>query len=62
MVVLSAVIFSSVHPARFVEQQVSTFAMGLVLGYLFMRTRSLSSCMLLHAVSNAGVFVELPTM
>jgi len=59
-VVLAALIFSSVHYVHDVEKQIATFMLGCLLGTVFLRTRSLSSCMLLHAVWNVMVFVRLP--
>jgi len=59
-VVLAAFTFSWVHPARDLEQQIATFLLGCLLGVMFVRTRSLSSCMVVHAVWNMMVFVRLP--
>lgn len=59
-VVLAALIFCSIHSVRDPEQQIAAFMLGCLLEVVFVRTRSLSSCMMLHAVWNAMIFVPLP--
>lgn len=55
----SALIFGLIHmnPA----QTVSAFFSGLLLGWLYYRTRSLRLCMTLHALLNLLAFVSLTT-
>jgi membrane protease YdiL (CAAX protease family) len=48
--VIAAVAFAAVHP---VYSFVPVLVLGLINGYLMQRTRSLSACMLSHAVHNA---------
>lgn len=59
-ILISAVLFALMHfnPA----QGPITFALGLVLGWIFVRTRSLGLCMLGHALNNASAFLpaDLP--
>lgn len=56
-VLLSAALFSLAHlnPVQFV----STFLLGLVLGWLFVRTRSILPCVALHALNNGTAFASL---
>ncbi|MEY4941118.1 MAG: hypothetical protein RIQ93_2853 [Verrucomicrobiota bacterium] len=59
-IVMSAALFSVLHlnPA----QAPVAFALGLVLGWIYMRTRSLGLCMLGHALNNASAYLgaDLP--
>jgi membrane protease YdiL (CAAX protease family) len=51
LVLLSAAIFASVHQAVLLRL-VATMILGVLLAMLFLRTRSLSGCVLLHAAWN----------
>lgn len=59
-VVLAALIFCSIHSVHDPEQQIGALLLGCLLGVVFVRTRSLSNCMVLHAVWNVMIFVPLP--
>ncbi len=59
LILLSAVIFSACHDARKIETLIATLMLGTILGIVFIRTKSLGGCMLLHAVWNAGIFLDL---
>lgn len=50
-IVLSAAFFAIMHLNPW--QAVSAFVIGLVLGWVYMRTRSLALCMFVHALNNA---------
>jgi len=59
-VIQSAVLFALVHfnPAQFII----TFSMGLLLGWVYYRTRSLYACIFIHFVNNftAWLLYQLP--
>lgn len=50
-IVISAMVFSIMHLNPW--QVVGAFCIGLVLGWIYMRTKSLGLCMLLHGLINA---------
>lgn len=50
-IVLSAAFFAVMHLNPW--QAVSAFVIGLVLGWIYLRTRSLALCMFVHALNNA---------
>ncbi|AWI09492.1 hypothetical protein CKA38_09760 [Ereboglobus luteus] len=50
-IVLSAVFFAVMHLNPW--QAVSAFTIGLVLGWIYMRTRSVALCVFVHALNNA---------
>lgn len=57
-IVFSALLFAFFHMS--IQQFFYAFLIGLVLGYLYVRTRSLGACWLLHALLNFfGSFVPL---
>lgn len=58
-ILLSAAMFSALHSVHDLEQQIAAFLLGCLLGTVFVRTRSLSFCMLLHAGWNLMIFVRL---
>jgi membrane protease YdiL (CAAX protease family) len=58
-ILLAAMIFCSVHNVHDVEQQIATLLLGCLLGFVFLRTRSLGTCMVLHSVWNAMIFVKV---
>jgi membrane protease YdiL (CAAX protease family) len=54
-IVWSAVIFGIIHFNPW--QAVSAFFIGLAIGWIYWRTRSLWLCVFMHAVNNAAAFV-----
>lgn len=54
---VSAILFGLVHVVP--VQMVSGFVMGLILGYVYLRTRSLISVIVLHAINNAIAYVSM---
>ncbi len=60
VVILSTVIFLACHNLRYWETVVAVPILGVLLALAFLRTRSLSGCMLVHAAWNAMIFVPLP--
>ncbi|MDR2936752.1 MAG: CPBP family intramembrane metalloprotease [Rikenellaceae bacterium] len=56
-IVVSAVIFGAIHVIP--QQVVAASLMGLVLGYIYYKTRSLLSVVILHAVNNALALLGL---
>ena len=59
LIVLSAVIFAACHNAP-LHTLVAIMTGGILYAIAFLKTKSLTGCMLLHAVWNFGVFVGLP--
>jgi membrane protease YdiL (CAAX protease family) len=57
VIVLSTAIFVACHNVRQWETVIATLILGLLLGIAFIRTRSLSGSVLLHALWNAGLFL-----
>ena len=55
-VVVSAVIFAGIHWAGGVGQIISTFIGGLILGWLYLRTRSIVPSSVAHIIYNAVAF------
>lgn len=55
LIVLSAAIFAACHNAA-VSSLIAIMAGGILYAIAFLKTKSLSGCMLLHAVSNCGGF------
>lgn len=56
-IVLSAAIFGIIH---FIPQQVvNGFLMGLILGYIYVRTGSLWVVMLMHAINNGVAYLQM---
>lgn len=56
---LSALLFSALHLN--IWQAPATFAMGLLIGWTYYRTRSLALCILMHAVHN-GFVISTPVI
>lgn len=54
---ISALLFGLVHVVP--VQMISAFVMGLILGYVYLRTRSLASVIVLHAINNAIAYVSM---
>jgi membrane protease YdiL (CAAX protease family) len=61
LIVLSAVIFAACHNAP-LHTLIAIMISGILYAIAFLKTKSLSGCMLLHAVWNFGVFVGLPAI
>lgn len=59
LILLAALIFTGVHRLYSIAA-ITLMAMGIVLGILFVRTRSITACVLLHGVWNSAVFLDLP--
>lgn len=56
-ILLSALLFGVIH---FIPQQViNAFLVGIILGYIYFRTRSLITVMLLHALNNGVAYLSL---
>lgn len=62
LIILSAAIFSACHNLRRVETLIATMILGTILATFFLRTRSLSGSMVLHAVWNAGPFLDFENL
>lgn len=58
-VVVSAVIFAAVHYAGGVAQVTGAFILGLVLGWLYLRTRSIVPSSVAHIIYNGVAFYPL---
>jgi membrane protease YdiL (CAAX protease family) len=58
-VILSAAIFAGVHWAGGVAQVTSAFILGLVLGWLYLRARSIVPSAVAHIIYNAVAFYPL---
>ncbi|MBV9719741.1 MAG: CPBP family intramembrane metalloprotease [Candidatus Eremiobacteraeota bacterium] len=58
-VVVSAVIFAGIHWVGGVDQIVSTFILGLLLGWLYLRTRSIVPSSVGHIIYNAVSFYSI---
>jgi membrane protease YdiL (CAAX protease family) len=58
-VIVSAAIFAGVHWAGGVGQIASTFILGLVLGWLYLRTRSVVPSSVAHIIYNGVAFYPL---
>jgi membrane protease YdiL (CAAX protease family) len=56
-VAFSAAVFASAHSARDLRAMIATPILGTLLAIAFLRTRSLSGSMLLHALWNAALFL-----
>ena len=56
-IIWSAVIFGVVHLNPW--QSIPTFFAGLMIGWIYWRTRSLLLCTFIHAVNNAAAFIFL---
>ncbi len=54
-ILVSAVLFSLFHISPY--QLCSTFLIGVLLGWLFVRTRSLWPCILAHSFVNGSIFI-----
>jgi uncharacterized protein len=61
LIVLSAVIFAACHNQA-PQWLIAIVIQGILYAIAFLKTKSLSGCMLLHAVWNLGLFVRLPTI
>lgn len=55
--VISALLFGLIHGVP--VQMVNAFVVGLILGYVYLRTRSLVSVMIIHAVNNAIAYATI---
>lgn len=55
-VVISALIFAGIHLSGGVAQTTGGFILGLVLGWLYLRTRSIVPSSMAHIVYNAAAF------
>jgi membrane protease YdiL (CAAX protease family) len=53
--VVSALLFAAVHLNPF--QFLSAFVLGILLGWVFLKTRSLLPCIFAHALNNAGGWI-----
>lgn len=58
-VVVSAVIFAGIHSAGGIAQITSAFITGLVLGWLYLRTRSIVPSSVAHIIYNTVAFYPL---
>jgi membrane protease YdiL (CAAX protease family) len=58
-VVVSAVIFAGIHAAGGVAQITGAFTLGLVLGWLYLRTRSIVPSSVAHIIFNAVAFYPI---
>ena len=56
VVVVSAGIFAGIHAAGGVAQITGAFTVGLVLGWLYLRTRSIVTNSVAHSIYNAAAF------
>ncbi len=56
-VIVSAVLFALAHGN--ITQGVFTFFMGILLGYLYLKTKSLLMCMIAHFINNLMAVVEM---
>ena len=56
-VIISALLFGVIHGVP--VQMVNAFVVGLVLGYIYLRTRSLISVIIIHAVNNAIAYATM---
>ena len=55
--IISALLFGLIHGVP--VQMVNAFVVGLILGYVYLRTRSLISVMIIHAVNNAIAYATI---
>jgi membrane protease YdiL (CAAX protease family) len=58
LLILSAVIFTACHNTNHVVNLTATTILGAILAAFFLRTKSLSGSVVLHAVWNAGIFID----
>ena len=56
-VLLSALLFGLIHGIP--VQIVNAFVVGLILGYIYLRTRSLMSVIVLHAINNGLAYISM---
>lgn len=56
-VLLSALLFGLIHGIP--VQIVNAFVVGLILGYIYLRTRSLISVIVLHAINNGLAYISM---
>ena len=54
---LSALLFGLIHGIP--VQIVNAFVVGLILGYIYLRTRSLMSVIVLHAINNGLAYISM---
>jgi membrane protease YdiL (CAAX protease family) len=58
-VVVSAAVFAGIHAAGGVAQITGAFVLGLVLGWLYLRTRSIGPSSVAHSIYNAVAFYPI---
>lgn len=56
-VLISALLFGLVHGVP--VQIINAFVVGIILGFIYLRTRSLASVMLLHAINNGIAYLTM---
>lgn len=56
-ILISAAIFGAIHIIP--QQVVNAFFIGIVLGYIYMRTQSLFAVILIHAINNAVAYLSI---
>lgn len=59
-ILLSALLFGVIHVIP--QQVINAFLIGIILGYIYFRTRSLITVMLLHALNNGVAYLMLEAL